>query len=48
MLRSRKNVGKYQMACYFGCCRNVLDKTKEKRIMKRKENREWKKESNDY
>lgn len=44
MLRSRKNVGKYNMACYFGCCRATLDKRQEKRMMKRKENREWKKE----
>ena len=48
MLRSRKNVGKYNMACYYGCCRATLDKRQEKRIMKRKENAEWKKESNDY
>ena len=43
MLRSRKNVGKYNMACHFGCCREVVDKRMEKRIIKRKENNEWKK-----
>jgi hypothetical protein len=41
MLRSRKNVGKYNMACYYGCCRSVPDKKIEKRIMKRKEKKEW-------
>ncbi len=32
------------MACYYGCCRSIPDKRMEKRIIKRKENREWKKE----
>jgi len=46
MLRSRRNVGKYNMACHFGCCREVVDKRMEKRIIKRKENLQWKKEYN--
>jgi hypothetical protein len=48
MLRSRRQAGKYNTNCYFGCCPEYANKKQEKRIIKRKENREWKKESNDY
>lgn len=44
MLRSRKNVGKYKTNCYYGCCRTGT-KHQEKRIIKRKEDREWKREA---
>lgn len=43
MMRSRKNVGKHNLACYYGCCRYTGDKKHEKRVIKRAEKREWKK-----
>lgn len=43
MLRSRKNVGKHKLACYYGCCRECANKKQERRRIKRAEKREWKK-----
>ena len=45
MLRSRRNVGKYRTNCYYGCCRGPGTKKQEKRIIKRKEEREWKRQA---
>lgn len=45
MMRSRKNVGKHNLACYFGCCREAGDKKQERRRIKRAEEREWKSET---
>lgn len=44
MLRSRRNVGKYRTNCYYGCCPSYANKKQEKRSIKRKEVREWKRE----
>jgi hypothetical protein len=44
MMRSRKNVGKHNLACYFGCCRECASKKQERRRIKRAEEREWKRE----
>ncbi len=44
MLRSRRNVGKHRLRCYFGCCLSVPSDKMERRIIKRKEAREWKKD----
>jgi hypothetical protein len=35
------------MNCYYGCCPSAPRKM-QARIIKRKEQREWKKENNDY
>lgn len=45
MLRSRRNVGKHGIACYYGCCRECGDKKQERRRIKRAEEREWKREA---
>lgn len=47
MLRSRKNVGKHNLACYYGCCRyaGAGGKKYEKRVIKRSEKREWKRDA---
>lgn len=45
MLRSRRQAGKYHTNCYYGCCR-AGTKAQEKRVIKRKESQEWKKENN--
>ena len=46
MIRSRRQAGKYNTNCYYGCCPQYANKKQEKRIIKRKEAREWKKEQN--
>lgn len=43
MLRSRRNVGKNRLACYYGCCRECGSKKQERRRIKRAEEREWRK-----
>lgn len=45
MMRSRRNVGKHNLACYYGCCRNAGDKKQEVRRIKRAEEREWKRDT---
>lgn len=45
MLRSRRNVGKHKTNCPYGCCPQYANKKQEKRIIKRKEEREWKRDA---
>lgn len=37
-------MGKHNLRCYYGCCMETANKQQEKRIIKRKENKEWKNE----
>jgi hypothetical protein len=43
VIRSRRNVGKHKMNCYYGCC-PAAPRKMQTRLIKRKEQREWKKE----
>ncbi len=44
MIRTRRNIGKHGMRCYWGCCMSYPDARMERKIIKKREKREWKKE----
>lgn len=45
MLGNRRNRGRYcQQECQYGCCRDGLPKSVLRRILRKREKTEWKKE----
>lgn len=44
MIRSRRTIGQHRMRCYFGCCMSYPSAKMERKTLKKRERRAWKKE----